>query len=318
MLLFRTPLGCETFINDLPAHRAETYRSIRAPVVHVGAGDSSPCQRLSLDPALGREIRGILGLTVELFGLTSRVSAPDASRRSANERWRRRMPRPSGVPLHARPARPLLWIGTLPGRIRGARRSRRKWSPDGRRTVPPLGPSAHASAFDRATGSRVLADRHARSLEAQVLRARGSSIATLSSPSGERQPEAGRSARASFPEWRKGPVQLRSPHSARLLLHRAPPLRGGGVSTDTRWTFRRFGAVSPSSRFYPISGCCRGFCAEPGTKRSRLASSLGPTLSITRRRGTWTDAASAISRPGFRHLESPNDISCQPVTVRLG
>ncbi len=92
MLLFRTPLGCETFIHHLPAHRAEAHRSIRAPVVHVGASDSSPSQRLSLDPRLPRETGGGLRLTGKLFRFTSRVSVSPGSLRIPS---RRRRPRPS-------------------------------------------------------------------------------------------------------------------------------------------------------------------------------------------------------------------------------
>ncbi len=74
MLLFATPVECNGCIYHLPAHRAEMYRSIRAPVVHVGAGDPSPCQLVSLDSGPAREIRRILRMTVELCGFTSRVS----------------------------------------------------------------------------------------------------------------------------------------------------------------------------------------------------------------------------------------------------
>ncbi len=70
MLLFATPLECNACVYYLPARRAETYRSIRAPVVHIGAGDSSPCQLLSLDSGPAREMTRILGMTVELCGFT--------------------------------------------------------------------------------------------------------------------------------------------------------------------------------------------------------------------------------------------------------
>ena len=127
MLLFATPLECNGCIYYLPARRAETYRSIRAPVVHVGAGDSSPCQLLCLDSGPAREMRRILRMTVELCGFTSRVSVAPGNLQIPP---RRRTPRPSGVRLRARLDRPPLWIGTLPRRIRAVRRSRRKSSPD--------------------------------------------------------------------------------------------------------------------------------------------------------------------------------------------
>ncbi len=82
MLLFATPLECNGSIYYLPAGRAETYRSIRAPVVHVGAGDSSSCQLLSLDSGQAQETSRILAMTVELCGFTfSRLAA---SRQSPN------------------------------------------------------------------------------------------------------------------------------------------------------------------------------------------------------------------------------------------
>ncbi len=82
MLLFATPIECNGGIYRLPAQRAEAYRSIRAPVVHVGAGDSSPCQLLSLHSGQAQETSRILGMTVELCGFTfSRLAA---SRQSPN------------------------------------------------------------------------------------------------------------------------------------------------------------------------------------------------------------------------------------------
>ncbi len=187
MLFFATPLECNGCIDHLPAQRAETHRSIRAPMVHVGASDSSPCQWLSLDSGPARETRWILGMTVELCGFTSRVSVFPGGLQIPSSR---RMPRPSGVHLRACLARLPLWRGTLPPRIRAARRYRRKSSPDRRRIVPRFGSSGRVSALACATGSRALADLNAHSFGAAALPGRKSSIATPSSPSAERRPEA--------------------------------------------------------------------------------------------------------------------------------
>ena len=187
MLLFATPLECNGCIDNLPARRAETYRSIRAPVVHIGAGDSSLNQLLSFDSRPAQETRKLLWMTVELSSFTSRVSVPLGSLLIPP---RRGTPRPSGVRLHARLDRPSPWIGTLPRRIQAVRRSRQKSSPDRRRTLLRFGPSGRASALACATGSRARADLQAHILEAAALPDRKSQIAKPSSPSAERRPEA--------------------------------------------------------------------------------------------------------------------------------
>jgi len=190
MFLFTTPLDCDLCIHYLPARRAEAHGSIRTPMVHVGAGDSCLSQLFRRNSGSAQGAGRPLRVTVKSVGslpcLGSLYSSPPVS----ESRRRRREPRPSGIPLRARPARPPLWIGTLPRRIRAARRSCRKSSPDRRRTLPRLGLAGGEAEPAQIKACRVLADLHARSLGAASLRTRGSARATLSSPSAEQQPDA--------------------------------------------------------------------------------------------------------------------------------
>ncbi len=76
MLLFATALECDACIYYVPARRTETYRSVRTPMVHVRASDSSPRQLLSLDSGPARGKKWILGMTVELCGISRLSMSP--------------------------------------------------------------------------------------------------------------------------------------------------------------------------------------------------------------------------------------------------
>ena len=88
MFLLTTPLACDLRIHHLAAGRAEAHRSVRTPVVHVGAADSCRSQLFSLDSGLARYVGRLLGLTAKSVG-----SLP-ASRLSQSPR---RLPNPSGI-----------------------------------------------------------------------------------------------------------------------------------------------------------------------------------------------------------------------------
>ncbi len=68
MFLFTTPLACDIYIHHLPARRAEAHRSIRTPVVQVGANDSCFSQLFSLTSGVARDAGRLLGLTVKSAG----------------------------------------------------------------------------------------------------------------------------------------------------------------------------------------------------------------------------------------------------------
>lgn len=75
MFLFTTPLGCDVCIYHLPTQRAEAYRSIRAPVIHVGAMVSSRSQPFPLHARPRSETPGALEFTIGLRRFTSSLSA---------------------------------------------------------------------------------------------------------------------------------------------------------------------------------------------------------------------------------------------------